>query len=101
MISGSIYKIGSKKGPVCYVGSTTGNVDHRFMVHKCYYFKNYHGGNLSSKKVFDSYGVNNCKITVVEKKKFESKDAMRKREAEIVKELKAVNKRVPFIKNCC
>lgn len=56
----TIYKILSPCLQECYVGSTIQRVEKRWIHHRC---KN---NETTSKKLFNTYGVQNCKFVVME-----------------------------------
>jgi len=60
----SIYKLYSDKGDKCYIGSSN-DIDRRFRTHKCF-TTNKRGYTCSSKIVLEAYGVEHCKIEVLE-----------------------------------
>ena len=59
----SIYKIWSEKGPLVYYGSSV-DVPNRWSTHKSDYNTGRH--KYSSSIVFDTYGIDNCEIEVIE-----------------------------------
>jgi len=61
----SIYKIFSDKGDKVYYGSTIIDPSKRFYIHK--YAYSYTESFCSSFELFDLYGIDNCKLEVVEK----------------------------------
>lgn len=99
---GKIYKI----EPICehdegdiYIGSTTKQyLSQRMSKHKSGY-KCWLSGKINKNTVyslFDKYGVENCKIILVELVNVNSNDELLKREAYHIKSLKCVNKIIPL-----
>lgn len=101
--NGKIYKI----EPTCehdvgdiYIGSTTKRLlSNRMAAHKCQY-KKYKGGsfncNVRSFDIFEKYGPDNVKITLIESVKAKTKEELLIRESYFIKELKCVNKNIPL-----
>jgi hypothetical protein len=99
--SSKIYKI----EPICdyeegdiYIGSTTKNyLCERMTEHR----KSYRSWKKGvSKKttvfdLFDKYGLEHCKIILVENLNVESRDQLKQREAHFIKSMKCVNKMTP------
>ena len=54
------------------------------------------GGNIRSYYLFDKYGVENCKIILLESVNANSNDELKAREAYYIKSLKCVNKAIPL-----
>ena len=103
--NGKIYKI----EPNCdhdeaeiYIGSTTKQyLSQRMDTHRKHY-KAYKAGKrhkTTSFILFDKYGIENCKIVLLEAVNAESKDELHAREAHYIKTLKCVNKCVPLRSN--
>ena len=98
--NGKIYKIEhiNEDGDI-YVGSTTKSLRYRFERHiqdYILYKLNYKVSKINSFIMFDNYGVDNCKITLIENVDVESKDELLQREAYHIKNNKCVNKVVPL-----
>jgi hypothetical protein len=92
-----IYKIESDMGDKIYVGSTAKDyLSQRFQQHKSSYkqWKNGKCGKITSYELFDEYGVENCKIVLIEEYPCNSKDAKNAREGYHIKELNCVNKNI-------
>ena len=90
-----VYKIVG--GEECYVGSTLEKyLSNRFACHKASYkrWKDGKGGMIQSYTLFDKYGVDNCKIELIELYPCESLQELRKREGEFIFGLECVNKRM-------
>jgi hypothetical protein len=97
---GKIYKIESSKGNKIYIGSTTKDLlSQRMDKHRSNYKawkKGNDQGKLSSFILFDEYGVENCKIILIESFPCNSKDELRAKEAYYIKEfIECVNKVIP------
>ena len=97
--NGKIYKIESDLGDLIYIGSTTKYYlsqrmeRHRFdYVRRCTYRPQL---NITAHQLFDKYGIDNCRIVLLESVKCESKDELTAREAYYIKNNKCVNKNVP------
>ena len=88
-----IYKIVDANEEMLYVGSTVNTLARRLAQHKgCYkkekkYF-------TTSHIIFDKYGMENCKILLLENCPCNSKEELSKREGEFIRELNCVNKQV-------
>jgi len=74
-----------------YYGSTTRPLSERMNEHR----RNYKGKSCywSSQILFDKYGIENCKIELVEEYSCENKEQLIKREGEIMRANKCINKR--------
>ena len=94
--NGKIYKIVDVGYNKCYIGSTTESLSRRMAHHKCS-FKYYQQGLINkvcSFDLFDEYGVENCKIELVEFYPTNTKEELLKREGEHIKNNECVNKYV-------
>ena len=93
-----VYKIWSTQGDKIYVGSTTKQyLSQRMDKHRSDYkrWKNEKCSSLlSSFKLFDEYGVENCCIELIEAKSCKSKDELHKLEGKYIRELNCVNKNI-------
>ena len=91
---GKIYRI-IAPDKTCYIGSTIDTLVSRFGNHRRSY-KSWKNGNVkrpcSVVKMFDEYGIENCKIELVENFSCESKKELDRREGEIIKLTKCINK---------
>jgi len=97
--NGKIYKIESILGDKIYIGSTTKEqLSMRMTSHRSDYkkWKNGKAKMTTSYHLFDEYGVENCKIVLLENCPCESKDQLSAREAHYIKTLTCVNKVVPL-----
>jgi hypothetical protein len=93
-----IYKIESHLGDKIYIGSTTIKyLSQRMQQHICHY-KRWKIENTSQKitsfELFDEYGIDNCKIVLIEEYPCTSKDAKNAREGHFIKTIPCVNKRI-------
>jgi hypothetical protein len=93
-----IYKIEVQNGDVecdtVYIGSTTKELGHRMNIHKCNY-KNWKSGKtnkLMSYELFDDFGVENCKIDLIELFPCDTKEDLLERECYYQKLYKCNNK---------
>ena len=77
-----------------YFGSTIMKLSKRFDNHKCDYRKN---RNKSSSILFEKYGLDNCKIVLIEEIDFTNIEELRKKEVEYILNNKCVNKSKPFV----
>lgn len=95
--NGKIYKIVDVGYNHCYYGSTVQPLSKRMMTHRSIYtlFKN---GGITAKPsacdIFDIYGLENCKIELVELFPCNSKEELRKKEGEYIKNNECINKHV-------
>jgi hypothetical protein len=81
-----------------YVGSTKKlYLSQRMDKHRSDYkrWKDGKANKLTCFDLFDKYGVENCKITLLEKYSCNSKDELTAKEAEYIKKLDCVNKQIP------
>ena len=94
-----VYKIWSAQGDKIYVGSTTKQyLSQRMDKHRSDYkrWKDGKTNMITSFKLFDEYGVNNCFIELLETKECNSKDELHKIEGKYIRELECVNKLNPY-----
>ena len=82
---GKIYKVWAKDE--CYIGSTVQTLPKRFHSHK-------KDKDTTVKNLFDKYGVENCKIELLELFPCGSKLELLKREAEWILKTECVNRNV-------
>jgi len=96
--NGKIYKIESIAGEgEIYIGSTTKQyLCQRMDEHRRAYrrWKEDKGNKTMSFDIFDTFGVENCQITLLETCSCETKDELTKREAYYIKTLNCVNKNI-------
>ena len=96
--NGKIYKIEDLAGEMCYIGSTTKErLCQRMVEHRSKYLSWKAGkcGKVTSFDIFDKYGIENCRIVLVETYPCESKDELTSRESYFIKTVACVNKYVP------
>jgi len=95
---GKIYKIVSNTDDdICYVGSTTKKyLSQRMTKHKSDYkrWKNGKANKVSSYELFEKYGIENCKIELLEIFPCNSKDELTKKEGDHIRALNCVNKKI-------
>lgn len=80
-----------------YIGSTISSLSVRFSTHKSEYkrWKDHKIGNVTIFQMFEKYGVDNCKIELIENYPCNSKKELERREGELIKSTeKCVNKLV-------
>jgi len=93
-----VYKIWSLLGDKIYIGSTTKEyLSQRMTAHRTDYkhWKNGKRGKITSFDLFDEYGIDNCKIELLEAKECNSFDERRQLEAKHIRNLDCVNKNIP------
>ena len=94
---GKIYQIVDIGYNKCYIGSTTEGLSMRMARHMADFKKLLNGsakGHIRSYDLFNEYGVENCKIELIEYYKCDSLAELRKREGEHIKNTDCVNKNV-------
>lgn len=95
---GKIYKIVDNAYNVCYYGSTVQTLSNRMAKHRIDYY-NYKNGDknkfTTAFNIFDEYGIENCKIELVEMFPCHNKDELRKKEGEYIRQNSCVNKSIP------
>jgi len=97
--NGKIYKIEDLAGEMCYIGSTTkSRLCQRMVQHRAMYnqWKSGKGDKYTVFDIFEKYGIDNCRIVLVETYPCESKDELTSREAHFIKTLQCVNKVIPM-----
>jgi hypothetical protein len=95
---GKIYKIESHLGDKIYIGSTTKEfLSQRMSNHRADYRTKTDRVNKasSSMEIFREYGVENCRIVLIENYPCNSKDELISKEASYIRSLPCVNKRIP------
>jgi len=96
---GKIYKIESHVGDKIYIGSTTKKLLCDRMSGHRYDYKRWLNGDrqriYKSFEIFDEYGLENCKIVLVENFPCKSRDELTAREAFYIKSLTCVNRYIP------
>jgi len=96
---GKIYKIESHLGDKIYIGSTVKKrLCNRMSYHRFTFNKNKlteKKSNMSSFILFEEYGLENCKIVLIENYPCNTKDELLAREAFYIRTLTCVNKIIP------
>ena len=89
-----IYQITDIGYSKCYIGSTTEELSMRMVRHRSGYksFLRDGKGLVRSFEIFSEYGVENCKIELIEYFKCDTLQELRKREGEVIKKTECVNK---------
>jgi ribosome-interacting GTPase 1 len=93
-----IYKIESDLGDKIYVGATTKEKLSQRMAQHRYSYKIWKEGNnkcCSSNQLFDEYGIDNCRIVLIESCPSTSIDEIKARESFFIRTLNCVNKTIP------
>ena len=95
--NGKIYKITDIGYNKCYIGSTIENIKQRIARHRHNYKEHLKGkfNNVSSFKLFEEFGVENCKIELVESYPCNNKDELEAREGYYIRNTECVNKLNP------
>jgi GIY-YIG catalytic domain len=93
--NGKVYKIWSLSGNKIYIGSTTKNyLCERMSAHRrryrCWVKDKQH--YMSSFDLFEEYGLENCKIELLEAKVCTTRDELHRLEGKYIRELSCVNK---------
>ena len=88
----SIYKISNIGGNMVYYGSTCRDIQKRFKQHKQSYKTK--ADSITVYKIFDTYGIDNCKIELVEKYNCNSKRELELREGYYIKNNECINIKV-------
>ena len=95
--NGKIYKIVDNTYTKQYIGSTTEKLSQRMTRHRSDYRRHNDGRRLHKISVFDlfdEFGIDNCKIELIEYCKCDSKDELVRREGELIKNSDCVNKQI-------
>ncbi len=100
---GKIYKIESDLGDLIYIGSTTKDRLSSRLAQHTYVYRNKSKEvqpkgkipNYTSAILFDEYGIDNCRIVLLENCSCKSKDELTAREAHHIKSMRCVNKKNP------
>ena len=93
-----IYKIIDIGSNMCYIGSTTKDyLSKRMTEHRNHYSQWLNGkpGNVSAFQIFDTYGVENCRIELIELCPCNSRDELTKLESQYIRSENCVNKVIP------
>ena len=94
--NGKIYKITDNAYTECYIGSTTQPLCNRMADHRKKY-NQYKRGDfhfITLFRLFDKYGLDNCKIELVEDVSCDRKEHLRKVEGEHISRTDCINRRV-------
>lgn len=92
--NGKIYKIVDVGYTKCYIGSTCEKLSQRMARHRGTY-KSYlkdNKLNTSSSRLFDEFGIENCKIELIEEYPCENKMELLRKEGEHIRNNNCVNK---------
>ena len=93
-----IYRIESHLGNKIYIGSTTKKyLSDRMGLHRAQYdlWKRTKHGRCTAFGLFDEYGIENCKMVLIESCPCNSKDEKNAKEAQYIRQLDCVNKNIP------
>lgn len=90
--NGKIYKITDNGNNKIYYGSTINSLSKRFSGHKTDYINNNNRSNITVFSIFNEYGLENCKIELVELFPCNDKKDLTKREGFYIKSNECVNK---------
>ena len=96
--NGKIYKIEDVAGNMCYVGSTTKEfLSKRMVNHRSSYtsWKSKQSNKVMVYDIFDAYGVENCRIVLIELYPCLTKDELGRREAYFIRTMDCVNRNIP------
>jgi adenylate kinase family enzyme len=89
---GQIYKIVDVGYNLCYYGSTINRLCQRMATHREHYKNGSY--NCTVKQIFDTYGLENCKIELVENFPCDSRKELEAREGFYIKNNSCVNKNI-------
>ena len=94
----SIYRITNSGYIKCYIGSTCEKLSKRMERHRQAYSK-YNRGKTNKRisvfDVFDEFGVEDCKVELIENYPCSSKEELLRREGHYIKNWECVNKNIP------
>jgi len=97
--NGKIYQIESNVGNKIYIGSTVKKLLCDRMSGHRYDYKRWKNGNkqriYKSFEMFDEYGLENCKIVLIENYPCNSRDELTSREAHYIRTMTCVNRYIP------
>jgi hypothetical protein len=95
--NGKIYKITDIAYTKMYIGSTCQSLSKRLSKHKSDYklWKDGKKNKVTSFDLFDEFGIENCKIELIENYECNCKDELQKKEGEHIKNNDCVNKYIP------
>jgi hypothetical protein len=92
--NGKIYKITDNAYTKMYIGSTTQSLSRRFSKHK-FSYKSWQNGGYDKVSVFDlfnEFGIENCKIELIEAYPCNNRDELEKKEGELIRANICINK---------
>lgn len=95
--NGKIYKIVDIGYNKCYIGSTIQALSHRMSKHRTNYINNLPNGT-KARELFSEFGLENCKIELIENFPCNNKDELVKQEGYHIQSMTCVNKCIP--RNC-
>lgn len=92
--NGKIYKITDNAYTKMYIGSTTQPLSKRFSKHKIDYkqWKDNKCNKIMIFEIFDEFGVENCKIELIEEYECENRSQLERKEGEHIKNNECINK---------
>ena len=92
--NGKIYRIVDVGYNKCYIGSTCEELSQRMTRHRHQYNSHMKGlhGRTCSFELFDEYGIENCKIELIEYYPCNDKHELRRREGHYIEKTECVNK---------
>ena len=97
--NGKVYKIQDIGGNMCYIGSTTKDYLSKRMVEHRQKYKKWLQDKTNDRftvyEIFDTYGVENCNIVLIELCPCYSKDELTKLESKYIRSENCVNKVIP------
>ena len=95
---GKIYKITDVGYNKCYIGSTIEPLSNRMAKHRCHYKGHYKGLKqefyMKCFELFNEFGLENCKIELIEEYPCNSRMELLRREGEYIKSIECVNKQI-------
>ena len=94
--NGKIYKVVDVGYNKCYIGSTCESLSQRLARHRWKYTQYLKGTSECTRsfKLFDEYGLDNCKIELIEDFSCNSKDELLKQEGHHIKTNDCINKQI-------
>ena len=97
--TGKIYKIVNIGYDMCYYGSTIQELSSRMSTHRANFkrFESIGATNISVYRIFEKYGVENCKIELVESYACKNRSELESREGFYIRNNSCVNKIAPGI----
>ena len=96
--NGKIYKIEDIGGNMCYIGSTTKQLLSQRMSEHRSKFTAYQKGTyhkITAFSLFETYGIDNCRIVLLELSPCDTKDELVSREAHYIRTMQCINKIIP------